>query len=75
MIMSDTIQHSFIFRFNLIFFVLTYILPMVGMAVCYGQMGVHLWRGAREIHIKTIMPHTASIKQRKRKKRVRVSLS
>ena len=68
---SKILDNQPIFRFNVTFFILTYILPMVGMAICYGQMGMHLWTGDKEMTIKTIMPHTASIKHSRSKKRVR----
>jgi tachykinin receptor 3 len=32
-----------IYRFNIVFFVLTYLLPMVMMGGCYARMGKHLW--------------------------------
>ena len=34
-----------IFSYNILFFFLTYVLPMLGMAVCYTQMGRNLWTG------------------------------
>lgn len=30
-------------RYNIIFFVTTYVCPMMVMAVCYSRMGRHLW--------------------------------
>ncbi len=31
--------------YNLIFFLLTYLLPVSVMLFCYGRMGLHLWQG------------------------------
>ena len=46
---------------------MTYLLPMVGMILCYLQMGVHLWRGDTET---MATPHPAMVKSRQNKKRV-----
>ena len=32
-------------RYNIVFFFLTYVMPIIGMGVCYIQMGRHLWHG------------------------------
>ena len=34
-----------LFRYNIVFFFLTYVMPIIGMGVCYTQMGRHLWYG------------------------------
>ena len=62
-----------VYRYNLVFFLVTYLLPMVGMVLCYMQMGVHLWRGDRET-MGTILPHPAMVKSRQNKKRVCVNI-
>jgi hypothetical protein len=35
----------FCFSYNVIFFLATYLLPMVGMGACYLEMGRNLWGG------------------------------
>ena len=57
------------FRYNLVFFLVTYLLPMVGMILCYLQMGVHLWQGDRKT-MGSIPQHPAMVKSRQNKKRV-----
>ena len=64
-----SLTQSTVFRYNLVFFLVTYLLPMVGMILCYLQMGVHLWRGDTET-MSTIPPHPAMVKSRQNKKRV-----
>ena len=59
----------FVFRYNLVFFLVTYLLPMVGMILCYLQMGLHLWQGDRET-IGSVPQHPAMVKSRQNKKRV-----
>ena len=51
------------------FFLLTYLLPMIGMGLCYVQMGHHLWRGDKST-ITILVPQAALTKSRKDKKRV-----
>ena len=36
---------SFIFRYNVMFTMVTYITPMLGMGACYVQIGRNLWGG------------------------------
>ena len=31
------------FSYNIVFFILTYIIPIVVMGICYGQIGSVLW--------------------------------
>ena len=57
------------YRYNVVFFFVTYLLPMVGMVLCYLQMGVHLWQGDKE-NMGTILPHPAMVKSTHNKKRV-----
>ena len=42
-IKSEQITFNGVFRYNNIFFVVTYIIPMICMAFCYTKMGRHLW--------------------------------
>ena len=58
------------FRYNIVFFLLTYLLPMLGMGLCYVQMGLHLWRGDKSA-ISLLVPQAALTKSRNDKKRVR----
>ena len=58
------------FRYNIVFFLLTYLLPMLGMGLCYAQMGLHLWRGDKSA-ISLLVPQAALTKSRNDKKRVR----
>ena len=56
-------------RYNIVFFLVTYLLPMLGMVICYLQMGVNLWRTDSNIAM-TASAHPALIKSRQNKKRV-----
>ena len=56
-------------RYNIVFFLLTYLLPMLGMGFCYVQMGLHLWRGDKST-ITLLVPQAALTKSRNDKKRV-----
>ena len=57
-------------RYNLCFFLATYVFPTVGMGVCYAQMGLHLYRGDKTILQLVLIPPAALHKSRKDKKRV-----
>ena len=57
-------------RYNIVLFLVTYLLPMVGMMLCYLQMGVHLWQGDASTDISNMTSHPAIIKSRQNKKRV-----
>ena len=59
-------------RYNIVLFLVTYLLPMVGMMLCYLQMGFHLWHGDTSTTISSMTAHPALIKSRQNKKRVRV---
>ena len=59
-------------RYNIVFFLVTYLLPMLGMVICYLQMGVNLWRTDSNIAM-TASAHPALIKSRQNKKRVILS--
>ena len=55
----------YILSYNLIYFILTYLIPLVVMGVCYLQMGRRLW--SREV----IGEETPSVKKsRKTKQKV-----
>ena len=56
------------------FFLVTYLLPMLGMVICYLQMGVNLWRTDSNIAM-TASAHPALIKSRQNKKRVILDLN
>ena len=66
---SIDVTKLFVFSYNLVFFLVTYLLPMVGMILCYLQMGLHLWQGDRET-IGSVPQHPAMVKSRQNKKRV-----
>ena len=46
------------FQINVVFFLVTYLFPMLGMVTCYLKMGLHLWQGDRET-MGAILPHSA----------------
>ena len=60
-------------RYNLLFFLLTYLIPMIGMGICYYQMGYHLWKGDKTILQLVMIPQAAMAKSRTDKKRVSVT--
>ena len=57
-------------RYNTVFFVLTYLIPMSGMLICYLQMGCHLWKGDKTILQLVLIPSAAVAKTRAEKKKV-----
>ena len=57
-------------RYNLCFFLATYVLPTIGMGLCYAQMGLHLYRGDKTILQLVLIPPAALNKSRKDKKRI-----
>ena len=50
-------------RYNIVFFLITYIVPLTLMAVCYSRMGFHLWGK------KTIGEENETLKQNYQKKK------
>ena len=64
---SDNI---YIGRYNIVFFLVTYLMPMLGMMVCYLQMGINLWRADASTDTSNITAHPAMTKSRQNKKRV-----
>ena len=52
------------------YFLLTYLLPCLGMGCCYLQIGLHLYRGDKTILQLVMIPPAAMAKSRKDKKRV-----
>ena len=56
--------------YNIVFFLLTYLLPMVVMAACYSQMGYFLSKYERERQTRMIISTSASTRIRKNKKKV-----
>ena len=58
------------YAYNIVFFLLTYLLPMVVMAACYGQMGYFLSKYERERQSRMIISSTATTRIRKNKKKV-----
>ena len=52
------------------FFLVTYLMPMMGMMVCYLQMGINLWRADASTDTSNITAHPAMTKSRQNKKRV-----
>ena len=61
------------FRYNIVFFTLTYLVPMLGMMLCYLQVGQHLWRGDKTILRLVMIPPAAMVKRRTDKRRVWLS--
>ena len=59
-------------RYNILLFLVTYLLPMVGMMLCYLQMGFHLWHGDQDTNISNMTSHPAIVKSRQNKKRVSI---
>ena len=59
--------------YNIVFFLLTYLLPMVVMAACYSQMGYFLSKYERERQTRMIISTSASTRIRKNKKKVTCS--
>ena len=56
-----------IFSYNLVYFILTYLIPLVVMGLCYLQMGMRLWGS------QVIGEETPNIKKsRKRKQKVQI---
>jgi hypothetical protein len=73
---THLLELSHIFQsYNLLFFLLTYITPMLGMALCYYQMGHHLWKGDKTILQLVMIPQAAMAKSRTDKKRVSIIIS
>ena len=33
----------FLCRYNIVFFLVTYVIPLILMGACYARMGFHLW--------------------------------
>ena len=62
--------NCFYFSYNIGFFLLTYLLPCLGMGCCYLQIGLHLYRGDKTILQLVMIPPAAMAKSRKDKKRV-----
>ena len=58
------------FRYNLCFFLVTYLFPSIGMAVCFSQMGHSLHKGSKSILQLVLIPPAAMYKSRKDKRRV-----
>ena len=56
--------------YNIVFFLLTYLLPMIVMAACYSQMGYFLSKYERERQTRMIISSTANTRIRKNKKKV-----
>ena len=68
--MKLSLSHSLdIFSYNILFFFLTYVLPMLGMAVCYTQMGRNLWTHGKST-LSLLMPQAALTKSRNDKKKI-----
>ena len=59
-----------IYSYNLCFFLATYVLPTIGMGLCYAQMGLHLYRGDKTILQLVLIPPAALNKSRQDKKRI-----
>ena len=57
--------------YNIVFFLLTYLLPMIVMAACYSQMGHFLSKYDRERQSRMMISSAASTRIRKNKKKVR----
>ena len=58
------------FRYNLGFFLVTYLFPSIGMAFCFSQMGHSLHKGSKSILQLVLIPPAAMYKSRKDKRRV-----
>ena len=58
------------FRYNLCFFLVTYLFPSIGMAICFSQMGHSLHKGSKSILQLVMIPPAAMYKSRKDKRRV-----
>ena len=58
-----------VFSYNILFFFLTYVLPMLGMGVCYTQMGRNLWTGDKSA-LSLLVPQAALTKSRSDKKKI-----
>ena len=56
--------------YNIVFFLLTYLIPMVVMAACYSQMGYFLSKYERERQTRMIISSSVSTRIRKNKKKV-----
>ena len=56
--------------YNLAFFLVTYLLPSLGMALCFSQMGHHLKKGQKSILQLVMVPQVSVYKSRKDKQRV-----
>ena len=56
-------------RYNILFFFLTYVLPMIVMGVCYIQMGRHLWYGDKSA-LRLLVPQAALTKAKNDKKKI-----
>ncbi|XP_023336238.1 tachykinin-like peptides receptor 86C [Eurytemora carolleeae] len=61
----DASQYDHVY--NILFSVITYLTPMIGMGICYKQIWKNLWGGEC---IGEIMVHPAVLKSRQNKKRV-----
>ena len=55
-------------RYNLVLFLLTYLLPILGMVGCYARMGLQLWRD--NAATSSAATHPALVRSRHNKKRV-----
>ena len=53
----------FRFSYNIVFFLITYIVPLTLMAACYSRMGAHLWGK------KTIGEENETLRQNYQKKK------
>ena len=40
---ENLIRKLLAFSYNIVYFILTYIVPIVAMGICYGQIGAVLW--------------------------------
>lgn len=57
------------YLYNIAFFFLTYVMPMIGMGICYIQMGRNLWRGDKSA-LSLLVPQVALTKSRNDKKKI-----
>ena len=65
----QSISSCYLCRYNILFFLLTYVLPMIGMGVCYIQMGRRLWNGDKSA-LALLVPQAALTKSRNDKKKI-----